>query len=332
MAFVLGPLEPRWITFLVDALANRPPIGILLLLGGGAFLLNRLNKFPLALTFLAVRPVGLAARAEEWRRVVHSVTSLRSQAAGSTGLAPDRAYPFPSRSPDRVVGWRRARETALRTPRGRLGKAKRGGPDGSPGSEGEGSPAGQRGPAPGASRLPETAALRSVGSPTAGLQFQRRVTNALGTRVVAGRSLPSRADLPALAAVAVANRCGPLPRPRGAAAPAVLDPPRRRQRGAPGPGPRYAGTAAHRSDGGARPPFRGAAARSSVTPSGASTAARRVGQCLACSAQSRSSLGIDATIPRRSPRRMFERSRARDGITRRRRVRRSSRRRSRARR
>ena len=94
VAFVLGPLEPHWVTFAVGALAsgskyllrtrqghvlnpaafallvsvplfgtgqswwgalaNLSPLWLLLLLAGGAFLLERLNKFPLALTFLGV--------------------------------------------------------------------------------------------------------------------------------------------------------------------------------------------------------------------------------------------------------------------------------------
>jgi Na+-translocating ferredoxin:NAD+ oxidoreductase RnfD subunit len=92
VAFILAPVEPHGITFLVGALASGskyllrlrrdhlfnpaafalvvsvplfgtgqswwgalatlPPIAVLLLLAGGAFLLERLNKFPLALSFL----------------------------------------------------------------------------------------------------------------------------------------------------------------------------------------------------------------------------------------------------------------------------------------
>jgi enediyne biosynthesis protein E5 len=94
VAFVLGPLEPHWVTFTVaalatvskhviaskqghifnpaalalvvsvplfgtgqswwGALANAPAFWLILLLAGGAFILERLNKFPLALTFLGV--------------------------------------------------------------------------------------------------------------------------------------------------------------------------------------------------------------------------------------------------------------------------------------
>jgi enediyne biosynthesis protein E5 len=94
VSFVLGPLEPHWVTFAVaamasvskhvlktrqghifnptalalvvsvplfstgqswwGALANAPAIWLILLLAGGAFLLERLNKFPLALSFLGV--------------------------------------------------------------------------------------------------------------------------------------------------------------------------------------------------------------------------------------------------------------------------------------
>jgi enediyne biosynthesis protein E5 len=94
VAFVLGPLEPHWVTFTVaalatvskhviaskqghifnpaalalvvsvplfgtgqswwGALANAPAFWLILLLAGGAFILERLNKFPLALSFLGV--------------------------------------------------------------------------------------------------------------------------------------------------------------------------------------------------------------------------------------------------------------------------------------
>jgi Na+-translocating ferredoxin:NAD+ oxidoreductase RnfD subunit len=94
VAFVLGPLEPHWITFAVGALAtgskyllrtrqghifnpaafalalsvplfgtgqswwgalaNLSPLWLVLLLAGGAFILDRLNKFPLALSFLGI--------------------------------------------------------------------------------------------------------------------------------------------------------------------------------------------------------------------------------------------------------------------------------------
>ncbi len=94
VAFVLGPLEPHWVTFTVaalatvskhvittkqghifnpaalalvvsvplfgtgqswwGALANAPAFWLILLLAGGAFILERLNKFPLALSFLGL--------------------------------------------------------------------------------------------------------------------------------------------------------------------------------------------------------------------------------------------------------------------------------------
>jgi Na+-translocating ferredoxin:NAD+ oxidoreductase RnfD subunit len=94
VAFVLGPLEPHWVTFTVaalatvskhiittkqghifnpaalalvvslpffdtgqswwGALANAPAFWLILLLAGGAFILERLNKFPLAFSFLGV--------------------------------------------------------------------------------------------------------------------------------------------------------------------------------------------------------------------------------------------------------------------------------------
>jgi enediyne biosynthesis protein E5 len=94
VAFVLGPSEPHWVTFAVGALAtgsknllrtrlghvfnpaalalvlsvplfgtgqswwgalaNLSPLWLVLLLAGGAFILDRLNKFPLALTFLGI--------------------------------------------------------------------------------------------------------------------------------------------------------------------------------------------------------------------------------------------------------------------------------------